>query len=56
MVSAINQIGRVMNIRTLAEHVENENILSSLKGIGVDYAQGFYLGNPVAINTISTNI
>lgn len=53
MVAAINQIGRVMNIHTIAEHVENEPTIARLKAIGVDYAQGYHLGNPVPIETIS---
>ena len=52
MVAAINQIGRVMDIKTIAEHVENEDILSSLKKIGVTYAQGYHLGRPFSIDEL----
>jgi len=41
MVEAINQIGQVMGIKTIAEFVENPEILNLLKEIKVDYAQGF---------------
>ena len=50
MVAAINQIGKVMNIQTIAKHVENVFTLNQLKEIGIDYAQGFYLDKPIHIN------
>jgi len=50
MVAAISQIGRVMNIATIAQHVENVFTLNQLKEIGIDYAQGFYLDRPVDIH------
>jgi EAL domain-containing protein (putative c-di-GMP-specific phosphodiesterase class I) len=52
MVSAINQIGRIMNIKTIAEHVENEAIMAGLKEIGVTYAQGYYTGRPFSIDQL----
>lgn len=52
MVAAIHQIGHVMKINTIAEHVENEQILSTLKDMGVDYAQGYHVGKPQPIHTI----
>ncbi len=50
MVAAINQIGKVMNIQTIAKHVENVFTLNQLKEIGIDYAQGYYLGKPKPVN------
>ena len=50
MVAAINQIGKVMNIETIAKHVENVFTLNQLKEIGINYAQGFYLNEPKHIN------
>ncbi|NOT12112.1 MAG: EAL domain-containing protein [Methylococcaceae bacterium] len=46
MVESINQIGQVMGLKTIAEFVENDAILSELKKIGVDYAQGYGIGKP----------
>jgi EAL domain-containing protein (putative c-di-GMP-specific phosphodiesterase class I) len=46
LVRAINTIGHVMGKRTIAEFVESKEILVALGEIGVDYAQGFELGEP----------
>ncbi len=46
MVEIINQIGHVMDIRTIAESVEQQNVLTKLKEMGVDYAQGFAIAKP----------
>ena len=49
MVKAINDMGHVLGKETIAEYVENEEILEVLKYIGVDYAQGFHSGRPEPI-------
>jgi Amt family ammonium transporter len=46
MVQAINAVGHVMGLKTIAEYVASEAILKRLREIGVDYGQGFYLGKP----------
>ncbi len=46
MVDAINRIGQVMGIHTVAEFVENDEILASLRELGVDYAQGYGIDRP----------
>jgi diguanylate cyclase (GGDEF)-like protein/PAS domain S-box-containing protein len=50
MVNAINQVGHVMGIKTIAEFVEDDQILGVLKGIGVDYAQGYGIAPPVPLD------
>jgi len=52
MVNAINHIGHVMNIRTVAEVVESESVLQTLREIGVDYAQGHHVHRPCPIDEI----
>jgi EAL domain-containing protein (putative c-di-GMP-specific phosphodiesterase class I) len=49
MVEAINHIGHVMGIKTIAEFVESEAILDKLKELGVDYAQGYWIAKPTAL-------
>lgn len=43
-VNAINSVGQGMGIKTIAEFVENQDILEVLAAIGVDYAQGYGIG------------
>jgi EAL domain-containing protein (putative c-di-GMP-specific phosphodiesterase class I) len=45
-VEMINQISHLAGRKTIAEFVENAEILAALKTIGVDYAQGYFLGRP----------
>ena len=52
MVEAIAKIGRAMEVATIAEKVESAEVLTVLKNIGVDYIQGFHLGEPVAIRDV----
>lgn len=46
MVEAINRVGKIMGVRTIAEFVEDDQILQALRRIGVDYAQGYGLHRP----------
>ena len=49
MVKSINEVGHVMNKKTIAEFVENEAIFNLLKSLGIDYAQGYGIGKPVPL-------
>lgn len=46
MVEAINRIGHVVGLQTIAEFVANDSILEKVKNMGVDYAQGYGIGTP----------
>ena len=46
IVEAIHQVGHTLSIRTIAEFVENEAIVTQLRNIGVDYAQGYHFSRP----------
>jgi len=46
MVKSINEVGHAMRLKTIAEFVENKEILLKLQEIGVDYAQGYYIHKP----------
>ena len=49
MVQAINEIGHLMGIKTVAEFVTNAAVMAVLKEIGVDYVQGSHIARPVAL-------
>lgn len=53
MVDAINRIGHLMGIETIAEYVENDAILRQLRQMGVNFAQGYGIGEPVSIDVLS---
>jgi EAL domain-containing protein (putative c-di-GMP-specific phosphodiesterase class I) len=46
MVKSIHDIGHVMGMKTIAEFVENDAIKDKLIEIGVDYVQGYGIGEP----------
>ena len=46
IVSAINDIGHEIGLTTVAEYVENEDILKLLKQLGIDYVQGYAVDKP----------
>ncbi len=46
LVESIQRIAGLMNIQTIAEYVENEEIAGKLRSIGVDYLQGYHIGHP----------
>ncbi len=56
MVRSIHSVAEAMNIKTVAEFVENEAILKELKNIGVHYGQGLYLGSPLPIKKLIENL
>ncbi len=49
MVRLIAEIGREAGMKTIAEYVQSGPAFSLLAELGVDYAQGFYVGKPVAV-------
>jgi diguanylate cyclase (GGDEF)-like protein/PAS domain S-box-containing protein len=56
MVSSIQQLGRTMRIKTVAEFVETEAILQRLAEIGVDFAQGYAIAKPVPLNELKSAV
>ncbi len=52
VVESINQIAHLMNIKTIAEFVESEVVFMKLKEIGVDFAQGYWIAKPAALEVI----
>lgn len=48
-VRAINMIAHALDLETIAESVEDERVLDTVRKIGVDYAQGYYIGRPAPV-------
>ncbi len=46
MVAAVQQVARVMGLKTVGEFVENDAILNLLRDMGVSYAQGYAIDRP----------
>lgn len=49
IVNSINEVAHLMGIKTIAEFVENDQILEHLDETSIDYGQGYILGKPTAI-------
>lgn len=49
-VKAIVEIARGLGKKTIAEYVEEPATVGMLKELGVDMAQGFHLGKPIALS------
>jgi diguanylate cyclase (GGDEF)-like protein/PAS domain S-box-containing protein len=54
MVESMNQVAHALGKQTVAECVENGETLQILKEMGVDRAQGNFIGRPDALPTTST--
>jgi len=52
MLAALNGIGRVINIRTIAEQVESGEVLDHIEAPGIDYALGYFISRPCPIEEI----
>ncbi len=55
MVEAINSLGQVIGLKTIAEFVRNADIIEELRKIGVDYIQGYEIGKPEPISGLIKN-
>ena len=51
IVKSIIAVARNFGVQTIAEGVEHQATLDLLRSLGVDYAQGFLIGEPRAIDT-----
>ncbi len=52
-IRAIAMAAQRFGLRTIAEFVESDDTLEKLRGIGIDYAQGFGIGRPAPIAQMS---
>ncbi len=52
VVESIHRTAKALSIKTVAEYVSNEEIYESVKRIGVDLIQGYYIGKPQELSTL----
>ena len=46
IAKTIVNFAKELDIKTIAEYVHSVEVLNCVKEIGIDYAQGFYIGKP----------
>jgi EAL domain-containing protein (putative c-di-GMP-specific phosphodiesterase class I) len=56
VVKAIVNLAQGFGCKTIAEGVEDEETLSHLRSLGVDYAQGFHLGRPAPVKALTRSV
>ncbi len=52
IVKSMNEIAHSLGLKTIAEYVENTEILAILSEIGVDYAQGYGIQKPIPLSEL----
>lgn len=53
MVDYTNNIAHTMQLKTVAEFVENQSILEELQRLKVDYVQGYHICEPFPLNELT---
>ncbi|MGE0051561.1 MAG: EAL domain-containing protein [Arcobacter sp.] len=48
ITKTIIEFAKSLNLKTIAEYVENEEIFNIIKELGADYSQGYYFSAPIA--------
>jgi len=51
LVKSINEMSKSMGTRTVAQHIESPRLLNAVRDIGIDFAQGFHIGEPELIES-----
>jgi len=50
IIKTIINFAKELDVKTIAEYVSSKEIYDKVKLLGVDYAQGYYIGKPLPIN------
>ncbi|MEE2762336.1 MAG: DUF1631 family protein, partial [Pseudomonadota bacterium] len=56
MVRSINELCHFLDLKTIAEYVENMEIMETLREIQVDYAQGFGIAKPRRLDSLTEEL
>jgi len=52
IVKSVNEVGQVSGMQTIAEFVENEEIIEKLTEIGVNFLQGYAISHPAPLDKL----
>jgi diguanylate cyclase (GGDEF)-like protein len=52
ITKTIIEFAKNLNLKTIAEYVENEEIFNIVKDLGADYSQGYFFSAPISAPTI----
>jgi diguanylate cyclase (GGDEF)-like protein/PAS domain S-box-containing protein len=52
MVESATQIGHTMNLKIIAEYVENVEIVNILNDMGIEYGQGYHIERPGPLSAV----
>jgi EAL domain-containing protein (putative c-di-GMP-specific phosphodiesterase class I) len=52
LVKAIVEVSQALGKSTIAEFVEDQDTIQWLRQLGIDYAQGYYIGRPKAVDEL----
>ncbi|HVT62716.1 MAG TPA: EAL domain-containing protein, partial [Legionellaceae bacterium] len=52
IIKTINDMAHHFGIKTVAECVEDEEMMNEVRHLGIDYAQGYFIGRPFALNDL----
>ena len=53
VTKTIVDFAQKIGVKTIAEFVSSKDILSKVQELGIDYAQGYYLGEPTSIKALN---
>jgi len=52
LVKAINDLGHILGVQTIAECAEGNAVVAELREMGVDYTQGYATGAPLPLEAL----
>lgn len=52
IIRAVVEFAKALNIKTIAEFVSSQEIYTKVKDLGVDYVQGYFIGEPIKFDEI----
>ena len=55
MVAAMIELSRSLHFRVVAEQVEDQLSLDTVKSMGIDFVQGFIIGRPQPLSVMPTS-